>query len=675
MEKHIVCKRVPEIAQYAIRKLKAFIFKSTQKNETPESVYKQFLDNLRAGTEMTLTASNNLNTLCQVAAIQQIIGNSAEGYHPLNNYNFHSFEVVQAWIWFWTTLFEKGKVIAKTVMNKVGVLSAYCSFVIGYLKHPECDSELKQMESHFICLHEMLKLEKTRWLDLANSSKVDLESISEMKEKKKWLMPSDLKKIVSKASKVLRRASFWIEKNKRVTYATAVRVQDALIALLQISCGGQRTEFVHLFQVRSIKRIIQKDGSICFSASLAHEKTKRLDGSHIPLPTHLAKMLNFFLKHIRPILLSTEDKEIFDRYSNATGVEKKRIYEEELIKSMWINQASGPGSSSNVASCLKRFIVFCEVSATNATGLDARRAMVTYVVQLHEEIVLPAGMSHVVYIEEYARLVNTSVSVMLNYYNRSIGMEKSQITLTAVEPIFTSDSIRNQIPECTEYMDDISDLDELIETIDMQQDNDYEASDLSDLDENEIKWLKSHIAKAPCYNLKSTGAHKRKKTIKKRKLVDSEEEEEDETLYVKRKEINDWNCPKKRPVTDAKLYSMKDMKSLAKKRKTIRIQEEKERARLQEEQYKVEFYNSKIDYAEEDDEEEQSIWEVDEIVDRKVKIVNGREFIHYQVIWKDGSKDWQPEENLINCDIALGEYYKSLGKEEKSDNDSCSDEY
>lgn len=80
----------------------------------------------------------------------------------------------------------------------------------------------------------------------------------------------------------------WSDDDEELLIPTARRVQTAIIALLSIICGGQRAEFVHRLHITSLL----KDGN-GYHLRLEKEKTTRLMGTEIPVPTHVAEVLSW----------------------------------------------------------------------------------------------------------------------------------------------------------------------------------------------------------------------------------------------------------------------------------------------------------------------------------------------------------------------------------------------
>lgn len=86
--------------------------------------------------------------------------------------------------------------------------------------------------------------------------------------------------------------------------------------------GGQRAQFVHRQLFDSI-RYNRVNG---WHVIVTGEKTDRVLGSCVPLPPSIAKMWLFFIKYVRPALMSEGKRIAFEKWQK--GIQQKKSSEQ-----------------------------------------------------------------------------------------------------------------------------------------------------------------------------------------------------------------------------------------------------------------------------------------------------------------------------------------------------------
>lgn len=132
----------------------------------------------------------------------------------------------------------------------------------------------------------------------ANSHRETLEN------NKQWFTRNHFRRLIHEAQETFCRVLYYQSREGHIDLPAARRLQDALIVLLSLSAGGQRPQFVHLLEYDTINH----DPRRGWFLQMPDEKIVRVAGSRVPLPTELAHFWGHYVKHIRPVLMSSEQR-------------------------------------------------------------------------------------------------------------------------------------------------------------------------------------------------------------------------------------------------------------------------------------------------------------------------------------------------------------------------------
>lgn len=99
-----------------------------------------------------------------------------------------------------------------------------------------------------------------------------------------------------------------------------------MIVLLSLTAGGQRPQFVHLLQYNQLDYTIGRGWFV----NLPAEKVVRVSGSRVPLPSFLAVIWGWYVKNVRPVLMSSIQQKAWKKLQKC----KDKIQKTEIMKSL-----------------------------------------------------------------------------------------------------------------------------------------------------------------------------------------------------------------------------------------------------------------------------------------------------------------------------------------------------
>ena len=106
-----------------------------------------------------------------------------------------------------------------------------------------------------------------------------------------------------------------------------------MIVLLSLTAGGQRPQFVHLLQYDQLDYTVGRGWFV----NLPAEKVVRVSGSRVPLPSFLAVIWGWYVKNVRPVLMSSAQREAWDQLQNCQDKLEKKELMKVIDKHMFLD--------------------------------------------------------------------------------------------------------------------------------------------------------------------------------------------------------------------------------------------------------------------------------------------------------------------------------------------------
>ena len=194
------------------------------------------------------------------------------------------------------------------------------------------------------------------------------------------------------------------------TYETANLFQAALITLLHFSMGGQRRQVIEFMTIENLKT--KKNGSTWCKTGV--EKTIRPQAKDgIFVPRYVAKLINYFIKNVRPHLFPLKN-----------------------VISLWISQAGTPLQADSflrrIKMIMKSFTEEFEFDSPKEINPQDFRRLVPSII--FSQDIHPDNISMMDFIDTYSMVIGTSPRIIMIHYNRAKGNNKQ---INAVETIET----------------------------------------------------------------------------------------------------------------------------------------------------------------------------------------------------------------------------------------------